>query len=132
MARTATPKDEVLYGRIRSALYRRMPTHSAYRSAILVKQYKAAFAKKYGNDDAYFGKKPTKRVGLKRWLAEDWRNQRGEIGYKYKSDIYRPTKRITPKTPITMGELSKSEISSARNRKSRTGRVKRFRIKMNI
>ena len=29
----------------------------------------------------------------------------GEIGYKYKSDIYRPSKKITKKAPLTHGKL---------------------------
>ena len=33
----------------------------------------------------YKGK--TKKQGLRRWFREKWVNQRGEIGYKYKSDI---------------------------------------------
>ena len=121
----ATPKDVKLYERIRKRLYKRM-SHSVYRSALLVKEYKTAYKLKYGSANAYVGKKPTKRSGLKRWLAEEWRNQRGEVGYKYKSDVYRPTKRVTTKTPITFNELTKSELRVARSRKRRTGRVKRF------
>ena len=56
-------------------------------------------------------------------------NQRGTIGYKYKSDIYRPSKRITSKTPITHKELSKKEIKRAKNEKYTKGRVKRFKPK---
>jgi hypothetical protein len=122
------PKDRELYEKVRKKVYRDMPTHSAYRSAILVKTYKSAYGRKYGNADlAYIGAKPTKKVGLGRWLAEEWRNQRGEVGYKYKSDIYRPTKRITAKTPTTIGELSNSEIKTARELKRKTGRVNKFK-----
>lgn len=59
-------------------------------------------------------------------MTEEWRNQRGEVGYKYKSDIYRPTKRVTAKTPVTINELTTHELRIARDRKRRTGRVKRF------
>jgi len=120
------PRDQQLYEAVKKRLYKKMPTHSAYRSGILVKNYKAAYKRKYRSDDAYIGKKPTKKAGLKRWLAEDWRNQRGEIGYKYKSDVYRPTKRITPKTPKTFSELDKKAIKRARRTKATKGRVKRF------
>ena len=58
---------------------------------------------------------------------EDWRNQRGEIGYKHKSDIYRPTHRITKNTPITHSELTEKEIKKARHKKYKKGRVNRFR-----
>jgi hypothetical protein len=123
-----TPADEALYAKVKAKIYRDMPKHSAYRSALLVKTYKAAFTRKHKTTDAYLGKKPTK-TGLKRWLNEEWRNQRGEVGYKYKSDVYRPTKRITAKTPTTFKELSAAELRIARNAKLRTGRVKRFREK---
>ena len=53
-------------------------------------------------------------------------NQRGEVGYKYKNDIYRPKYRITEKTPITHGEIDKKEVKRARSEKYRKGRVKRF------
>lgn len=66
---------------------------------------------------------------MKRWFKEEWVNQRGEVGYKYKNDIYRPSKRITKKTPTTHKELSKRQIKRARKEKYRTGRVKRFKKK---
>ena len=55
------------------------------------------------------------------------KNQRGETGYKYKSDVYRPTKRITKDTPATFNELSKKELESARREKAKKGRVKQFK-----
>ena len=57
----------------------------------------------------HIGKK-TKKRGLKRWFDEEWVNQRGEVGYKFKNDIYRPSKRITKKTPTTHKELTKNQI----------------------
>lgn len=120
------PTDTKLYDQVKRNIYRKHPKHSAYRSGLLVQAYKKAFRKKYGSKSPYKGKKP-KRSGLTRWYAEDWRNQRGEVGYRYKSDVYRPTKRITKKTPITFSELSPREIRRARRSKSRTRRVSRFR-----
>lgn len=120
------PADTKLYDNVKQNIYRKYPKHSAYRSGLLVQAYKKAFRKKYGSKSPYKGKKP-KRSGLARWYKEDWRNQRGGIGYQYKSDIYRPTKRITKKTPITFSELSPREIRRARRSKSRTRRVSRFR-----
>ena len=63
---------------------------------------------------------------LERWFAENWRNQRGEIGYKYKNDIYRPTIRINADTPKIYNELSKSQIERAKKEKAKKGRVYRF------
>jgi len=93
--------------------------HSAYKSGLVVKEYKRLGGR-------YSGKKPHKK-GLSRWFKEDWRNQDGKVGYTRKSDIYRPTKRITSKTPTTHGELTKRQIKRARNEKATTGRVKRFK-----
>ena len=101
------PRDLKLYNKTKKKIYKKYPKHSAYRSGILVKTYKKTYKNKYGkNSKPYVGTKKRK-VGLSRWFKEKWVNQRGEVGYKYKSDIYRPSKRITKKTPITHKELSK-------------------------
>ena len=121
-----TPKDIKLYNKIKKKVYSKIPKHSAYRSGILVKEYKKKYEKKYGNGPPYLGKK-TRKKGLSRWFDEKWVNQRREIGYKHKNDIYRPTYRITKKTPLTHGELTKKEIKRARKKKYLKGRVNRFR-----
>jgi len=113
-----TPTDKALYERVKRRVYREMPTHSAYRSGRLVQEYKKAGGR-------YTGSKAS--APLKRWFDEDWRNQRGGTGYKKKGDVYRPTKRVSSKTPATHKELSKSQIEKARNEKAKTGRVKRFK-----
>jgi Cu-Zn family superoxide dismutase len=120
------PSNKKLYEKIKAKVYKRIPKHSAYRSGLVVQEYKKAFKKKYGNKQPYKGKKTSKR-GLKRWFKEKWVNQRGKIGYKYKNDIYRPSKRITKKTPITHSELSKKQIKRARKEKYTRGRVRRFK-----
>ena len=120
------PRDNKLYNKTKKIIYSKYPKHSAYRSWLLVKKYKKSFSKKYGKSkNPYIGKK-TKNKGLKRWFREKWVNQRGEVGYKYKSDIYRPSKRITKKTPKTYKELSKTKIKKARTKKYRTVRVNKF------
>ena len=103
------PNDPKLYERIKAKIYKRIPKHSAYRSGILVKEYKEAFKKKYGDKKKPYTGKKTKE-GLTRWFKEDWKNQRGGKGYKKKGDVYRPTKRVNKKTPATFKELSKSQI----------------------
>ena len=121
-----TPTDQVLYDKVKKEIYEQNPVHSAYRSGTIVKKYKEEFTKEYGKEkEPYTGKKPTK-TGLKRWFNEDWRNQRGEVGYKYKSDVYRPTKRITKKTPKTYKELGQKRINKARTQKYRKGKVDKF------
>ena len=46
--------------------------HSAYKSGMIVKEYKRLGGK-------YKGTKPTK-TGLSRWFKEEWTNQRGGSG----------------------------------------------------
>lgn len=118
------PTDQPLYDSVKRRIYRENPKHSAYRSGRLVQAYKAAFKKKHGTKQPYKGDK--RKAPLKRWFKEKWRNQRGGIGYKSKSDVYRPTIRVSKKTPTTFKELSPSQIRAARREKEATGRVNKF------
>jgi hypothetical protein len=118
------PRDQILYDKIKkdiSAKYK----HSAYRSGLIVKKYKNEYMKKYNRDDAYIGEKP-KLSSLQRWFLENWQNQRGETGYKYKNDVYRPTIRINKDTPTTFNELTKDQIIKAQKEKATKGRIKKF------
>jgi hypothetical protein len=120
------PTDQALYAKTKKRVYKKHPKHSAYRSGILVQSYKKSFKKKYGSKRSpYKGEKPTTK-GLKRWFNEKWVNQRGEVGYKNKSDIYRPSRRVTKKTPKTHGELTRKQVKRARREKYKKGRVRRF------
>lgn len=121
------PTDLKLYEKIKKKLYKKIKKHSAYRSGVLVQKYKDAFKKKYGSKKSPYSGKKTQKKGLSRWFKEKWVNQRGEVGYKYKNDIYRPSRRITKKTPLTHKELTKKEIKKARTKKYRHGRVDKFR-----
>ena len=123
------PTDQKLYDSIKARVKRKIPKHSAYRSGIIVQKYKKAFAKKYGSKKSPYKGKKTSSRGLKRWFLEDWRNQDGKVGYHSKSDIYRPTHRITKGTPVTHGELTKKERRRARRIKRTKGYVYRFRTK---
>jgi hypothetical protein len=52
------PNDEKLYNKTKKYMYKKYPKHSAYRSGLLVQEYKKRFSKKYGkNKDPYKGKK---------------------------------------------------------------------------
>ena len=70
--------------------------------------------------------KETKTAGLNRWFLENWKNERGEVGYKYKNDIYRPTVRVTKETPTTFKEFKPQEIEKAKREKYLKGRVSKF------
>ena len=118
------PRDQLLYDKIKNEISNKYK-HSAYRSGMIVKRYKEEYMKKYNRADAYIGIKP-KLSNLERWFLENWQNQRGEIGYKYKNDVYRPTIRINKDTPLTFKELSKEQIERAKKEKATKGRVYRF------
>jgi len=118
-----TPKDPILYDKIKKQIYKKYPIHSAYRSGMLVQEYKKQFK---GKGSPYKGQKPLK-TGLGRWFKEKWVSDTGKIGYTSKSSVYRPSVRITKKTPTTWSELSEKEIKRAKREKVKTGRVKQFR-----
>lgn len=128
------PTDPQLYEDVKATVYQKMPIHSAYRSGHVVRLYKTRFKEIHGRKSPYkFNSsikntkktKSTKKT-LKRWFAEKWVNQRGEVGYRYKNDIYRPSVRITQETPQTHGELTRRQIKRARYEKWKNGRVVRF------
>ena len=81
------PADKELYNKIKASVYKKIKTHSAYRSGLVVKMYKDAFKKKYPKREPYLGRKDAKK-GLGRWFKEEWKNQRGGVGYKKKGDVY--------------------------------------------
>lgn len=122
-----SPKDPNLYEKIKKEIYTKHPKHSAYRSGLLVKKYKEEYQKKHKNNNAYIGEKK-KDEGLNRWFEEVWLNQRNEIGYKKKGDVYRPTVKVSSKTPTTFQELRPSQIKKAMKEKKEKGRVKKFDV----
>tara|TARA_R110002153_G_scaffold255038_2_gene413628 strand:- start:171 stop:524 length:354 start_codon:yes stop_codon:yes gene_type:complete len=115
----ATPKNKKLYEKVKKEIYAKNPKHSAYRSGLLVKTYKA-------RGGTYEGKKEGNK-GLSRWFKEKWTTQEGKKTYQKKGDIFRPTKRITKNTPTTLGELSKGQIKKAQKEKKSTGKVKKYK-----
>ncbi len=118
-----TPKDQILYEKIKQNINSKYKP-SAYRSGLLVQEYKREYLKKYKNDDEYIGNRQTSN--LKRWFDERWRSDTGDIEYTPKSSIYRPTIRINENTPITFNELSKQQIEKAKKEKRKLGRVSNF------
>lgn len=108
----ARPKNLVLYEKVKRAVYKMYPEHSAYRSGRLVKQYKQLGGTYTGG---------TRKGPLARWFKEDWKSNTGHYGYTSKSSVYRPTKRISKKTPRTFSELTRKEIARAKRQKYRTG-----------
>jgi|TARA_R100000654_G_C2683925_1_gene127678 hypothetical protein len=114
-----TPTNQKLYDKVKAEIKKKVPKHSAYRSGLIVKEYKKRGGK-------YEGAKNEKK-GLSRWFKEDWRTQDGSKTYKKKGDIFRPTKRVTAKTPTTMKELTPAQKKKAQAEKKATGRVKKYK-----
>ena len=104
--------------KIKKEIYIIYPEHSASRSGLLVTTYKE-------RGGTYKGTKDDNK-GLGARFRSEWTNQRGETGYKYKADVYRPNKRINKDTPTTFKELTKEQIDKARVEKSKKGRVNKF------
>ena len=120
------PTDMKLYNIVKERIKRKNPKHSAYRSGLIVKEYKARFKIKYGSSKKpYTGTKP-KSSGLSRWFDEDWRTEKGKKTYKEGGTIFRPTKRITKDTPTTMSELTPAQKQKAIKEKRSKGRVSKY------
>ena len=115
------PTNKQLYEKVKAEIYKKHPKHSAYRSGLLVQEYKR-------QGGTYKGKEKQDE-GLNLWFRSKWRNQRDEIGYKYKSDVYRPSVKVNKETPTTFKELSKEEIDKARRETADKGRVSKYNKK---
>ena len=118
------PVDKKLYDKVKKK-YQDTMKNSAYRSGLIVKEYKREYSKKHGDSKPYYGSKSNNR-GLGRWFKEDWRNESGKTGYDKNNRLYRPTKKVTKDTPKTWKELSKKDVSKAKTKKKTTGRVDKF------
>lgn len=92
-------KNEKLYQDVKKEIYKKYPKHSAYRSGLLVQEYK-----RRGGE--YKGRKPTKKGdNLVRWFAEEWKDVGGKD-----YPTYRPTKRITKDTPLLASEIDDKDL----------------------
>ena len=68
-------------------------------------------------------------LNLKRWFKEDWRTPKGKKGYEGGENTFRPTKKISSKTPLTWSELTPAEKARGQKEKNTKGRVSRYRKK---
>ena len=71
--------NQELYDKVKKDIYDKYPKHSAYRSSLLVQEYKR-------RGGVYIAKKDSNK-GLAKWHKETWLNQRGEEVHKNKSDV---------------------------------------------
>lgn len=89
-------ENPALYEKVKKEVYKQYPKHSAYRSGQLVKRYKEM-------GGTYSGKKP--KGGLTSWFKEDWKDVGNE-----EYPVYRPTKRVSKDTPLTLDEIEPSNL----------------------
>jgi hypothetical protein len=91
-----TPKDKKLYKKIKKIADLVYEKPSAYKSMWIQKMYK-----KYGGEYEDDG---TERK-LTRWMNEQW----SDIGNK-DYPVYRPTRRISKDTPLTVDEIDEKNL----------------------
>tara|TARA_R100000951_G_scaffold84516_1_gene72300 strand:- start:387 stop:872 length:486 start_codon:yes stop_codon:yes gene_type:complete len=73
-------------------------------------------------------RKTAKGLALKRWFKEDWRTPSGKKDYSGGENTFRPTKRVSKKTPKRWSQLSEADKNNAKNEKNTTGRVSRYKV----
>lgn len=88
--------DKEIYEKAKEKVYAAYKKPSAYRSGALVKEYKRL-------GGTFSGEKKT--TGLVRWFKEKWT----DIGKK-DYPVYRPTKRVTKDTPLTVREIDPKNL----------------------
>lgn len=99
--------DPALYARARAEADARYATHGAYKSAFIVKRYRE-LGGRYAADGA--------PRNLTRWLREKW----VDVGGK-SYPVYRPTVRVTARTPLTVAEVDPANLRAQIARKQRLG-----------
>jgi len=72
-------------------------------------------------------RKTAKGLALKRWFKEDWKTPSGNKDYSKGENTFRPTKKISKKTPKTWSQLSDADKAKAKKEKNTKGRVSRYK-----
>jgi hypothetical protein len=91
------PINKSLYEKVKKEADVIYKKPSAYKSGWIVKTYKQ-------RGGTYKGKKNIDK-GLGRWYRESWRDVGGGV-----YPVYRPTKRITKDTPLTVSEIDSKNL----------------------
>jgi hypothetical protein len=90
------PTNPVLYEKVKRHADLIYDKPSAYKSGFIVKTYK-----EQGGE--YTGAKT--KEGLTEWFSSDWK----DIGNK-EYPVYRPTKRVSVKAPLTVNEIDPKNL----------------------
>lgn len=92
----AIPKNKELYEQVKRLADRVYRKPSAYKSGFIVKKYKE-LGGTYADDH--------KARNLKRWFQEEWT----DVGHRT-YPVYRPTRRVSRKTPLTASEIDEKNL----------------------
>jgi len=103
------PLNIELYEEAKKKVYAIYKKASAYRSGAVVKLYKELGGKFSGDKE---------KGTLTRWFKEEWKDVNP---HKTKTSypVYRPTKRITKKTPLTVDEIDKKDLEKQAKKKQK-------------
>lgn len=91
------PSSPKLYEQVKKTADKIYEKPSAYKSGWIVKTYKE-LGGEYLDDD--------KPKNLKRWFAENWMS----VSKPNEYPVYRPTKRVSKMTPLTIQEIKPSNL----------------------
>jgi len=72
-------------------------------------------------------RRTAKGLALKRWFKENWTTPSGNKDYSKGENTFRPTKKISKKTPKTWSELTDAEKAAAKKEKDTKGRVSKYK-----
>lgn len=95
-----TPQDSALYEKAKSIVYAQYKKPSAFRSGAVIKQYKK-LGGKFLDDN--------KSKPLKRWFEEKWTDV-NPFKTKTSYPVFRPTKRVSKETPLTIQEIDPQNL----------------------
>ena len=90
-----TPKNKKLYEQVKLMADEVYKKPSAYKSGYIIKKYKE-LGGEFIDDN--------KPKLLKRWFKEKWKDV-NPLKTPYSYPVYRPTKKISKKTPLTPDEI---------------------------
>jgi hypothetical protein len=94
------PIDKELYEKVKKMADKIYDKPSAYKSGYIVNTYKRMGGRYTGS---------SKNIGLDRWYKENWTDvnpNKTQTSYP----VYRPTKRISKNTPLTLSEISPTNL----------------------
>jgi hypothetical protein len=105
------PTDEELYKEARDFIRSRYKKNSAFASGAIVKHYKQQFKKRYGEFARPY-KDDKSPKNLKRWFDERWVNINPLLGILNDKayPVFRPTHRVSTKTPTLYQEIPESNL----------------------